>query len=256
MPRDDALRTLNTIGSALNALVDRSDYRFAVFIYDEEPQVLFTTRSLAALLHHHEDDARGLSYREFFAEMPGLVLEVEDNLMLCQNGSTAEWWIDAPRCRGDARQQCLLIPFPQDAERGFVFAMSEIGSNGFPTVDAADIGKAAMESWMDYETSRPAAGAAAMRGPAPARLTPEEVGCDAKVKVLRSVALADGTRTTIRIEPDFWVALSTIAREQDVELSEIVSLVDRTRGAISRASALRTYVLNYLFRSVYEPVMA
>jgi predicted DNA-binding ribbon-helix-helix protein len=256
MPRDDALRTLNTIGSALNALVDRSDYRFAVFIYDEEPQVLFTTRSLAALLHHHEDDARGLTHREFFAAMPELILEVEDNLMLCQAGSTAEWWIEAPDSRFHSRQQCLLIPFPQDAERGFVFAMSEIGSNGFPAVDAADVGKAAMETWMGYQSTNPTPEPPVMKGPAPARLTPDEVGCDAKEKVLRSIPLADGTRTTIRIEPDFWVALSTIAREQDVELSEIVSLVDRTRGAVSRASALRTYVLNYLFRSVYEPVLA
>lgn len=243
MPRDDVLHTLNIIGSALHALVDHSDYRFAVFVHEDLPRVLFTTRSLALLLRHDQSTARGLTFRQLFAVMPELADEIELNLPACRAGSTTDWWMAAPD-PDEPRQQCLMIPFPREPDHGCVFAMSEIGTHSEVTISAADAGKAAMETLLG------------LAAPAPARLTPADVGCSAAPKVMRSVVLADGSRTSIRMEEEFWTALTVIAREQDAPLSEIMKVIDGARGTASRASAVRTYVLNYLFRSVYEPVLA
>jgi predicted DNA-binding ribbon-helix-helix protein len=58
----------------------------------------------------------------------------------------------------------------------------------------------------------------------------------------RSFAIA-GHRTSVALEPEFWAALESQAREQGISLAGLVARIDQTRGERNLASALRVHVL-------------
>lgn len=58
----------------------------------------------------------------------------------------------------------------------------------------------------------------------------------------RSFTIA-GHRTSVALEPEFWAALETAAREERVMLTVLVARVDAARGERALASALRVYAL-------------
>jgi predicted DNA-binding ribbon-helix-helix protein len=59
-----------------------------------------------------------------------------------------------------------------------------------------------------------------------------------------NIEIAD-RRTSISIEPEAWAALTEIARRREMSVDELVSEVDAVRGDISRASAIRIYILDF-----------
>jgi predicted DNA-binding ribbon-helix-helix protein len=66
----------------------------------------------------------------------------------------------------------------------------------------------------------------------------------------RSFAIA-GHRTSVALEPEFWTALESEARQQGASLTGLVARIDQTRGKRNLASALRVHVL--LEKSGREP---
>ena len=52
-----------------------------------------------------------------------------------------------------------------------------------------------------------------------------------------------GHRTSVALEPEFWKALETQAREERMHLAGLVSRIDANRGSRGLASALRVYAL-------------
>lgn len=60
-----------------------------------------------------------------------------------------------------------------------------------------------------------------------------------------------GTRTTMRLEPEFWDALAEIARREATDINRIVTRVDISLGAGGRTTAVRVFVLQY-FRTRLE----
>jgi len=59
----------------------------------------------------------------------------------------------------------------------------------------------------------------------------------------RSFTIA-GHRTSIALEPEFWIALEAQAREHDTSLAGFVAKIDRERGTRPLASALRVLALS------------
>ncbi len=57
----------------------------------------------------------------------------------------------------------------------------------------------------------------------------------------RSVVI-DGHRTSVSLEPEFWEALGTLAREEGVSVNALVARIDRMRTG-NLSSAIRVYVL-------------
>jgi predicted DNA-binding ribbon-helix-helix protein len=60
--------------------------------------------------------------------------------------------------------------------------------------------------------------------------------------VKRSMTL-EGHRTSVALEPEFWLALETMAERRGQPLTAIVAQVDISRGDRPLASALRVYAL-------------
>lgn len=69
--------------------------------------------------------------------------------------------------------------------------------------------------------------------------------------VMRNISIA-GHRTSIRLEPVFWEALSSIARRQDMTIHELVTNIDRSRTVSSLSSAIRTFVVIYFSAGARE----
>lgn len=61
--------------------------------------------------------------------------------------------------------------------------------------------------------------------------------------VKRSFRLA-GHATSVALEPEFWVVLADLARQQARSLSALVAEIDSRRADRNLASALRVHVLN------------
>jgi len=57
-----------------------------------------------------------------------------------------------------------------------------------------------------------------------------------------------GHRTSISLEPEFWVALKDLAARQNRPLATLVAEVDTARKDQGLSSALRLYVLKQLRR--------
>ena len=61
----------------------------------------------------------------------------------------------------------------------------------------------------------------------------------------RSITIA-GHRTSVSLEPEFWTALSEIAREEKTSLAALVAGLDRRREpGTSLSSAIRLFVLGH-----------
>ena len=60
--------------------------------------------------------------------------------------------------------------------------------------------------------------------------------------VKHSVTLK-GHRTSISLEEAFWAAFRAIAAARGQSLNELVTEIDRTRGDVGLASAIRVFVL-------------
>ena len=58
----------------------------------------------------------------------------------------------------------------------------------------------------------------------------------------RSFTIA-GHRTSVALEPEFWIALERFARGDGASLSALVARIDAGRAGRNLASALRVYVL-------------
>ena len=69
--------------------------------------------------------------------------------------------------------------------------------------------------------------------------------------VTKNVNLGD-RRTSVRLEPDLWEALSDIAKREMRTMHDICTDIDRTRGGTRLTSAMRIYIVNY-FRSAARP---
>lgn len=52
-----------------------------------------------------------------------------------------------------------------------------------------------------------------------------------------------GHRTSVALEPEFWVVLESEARRENLSLSAFVSRLDAVRGEQALASALRLHAL-------------
>lgn len=63
--------------------------------------------------------------------------------------------------------------------------------------------------------------------------------------VKHSLTLA-GHRTSVSLEPEFWMEFRKIAGELGLGLNELASQIDADRGDVGLASAIRVYVLNAL----------
>jgi predicted DNA-binding ribbon-helix-helix protein len=60
-----------------------------------------------------------------------------------------------------------------------------------------------------------------------------------------SVLIA-GHRTSVSLEPEFWLAISEQAAREGRSITQLVEQVDRERGERNLSSALRLYVLHAL----------
>ena len=69
--------------------------------------------------------------------------------------------------------------------------------------------------------------------------------------VSRNVTVA-GHRTSMRLEPTMWDALAEICRRENATLSEIATLVGRSRSASSLTSAMRIFILDYFHLAATE----
>ena len=63
--------------------------------------------------------------------------------------------------------------------------------------------------------------------------------------------LIDGQRTSLSIEPEIWAALTEIALHKEMSVDELVGEIENVRDNISRASAIRIFVLDF-FRNMKE----
>jgi len=70
------------------------------------------------------------------------------------------------------------------------------------------------------------------RDPSPSSLT------------IRNVVVA-GHRTSVRLEPVMWDALRDIARGRNMPLNDLVTEIDRHRGAPSLTAAIRVYIVDF-----------
>jgi predicted DNA-binding ribbon-helix-helix protein len=70
--------------------------------------------------------------------------------------------------------------------------------------------------------------------------------------VKRSVIIA-GHKTSVSVEDAFWKELRAIARERDMNMSELVTSIDSDRQHSNLSSAIRLYVLNYYQSALKSP---
>ena len=61
---------------------------------------------------------------------------------------------------------------------------------------------------------------------------------------IRNVVVA-GRRTSVRLEPVMWEALRDIARGRSMPLNDLVTEIDRHRGAPSLTAAIRVYIVDF-----------
>ena len=59
----------------------------------------------------------------------------------------------------------------------------------------------------------------------------------------RSIVIA-GHRTSVSLEDAFWKALKQIARERDITLCDLVTMIDTERHEGSLSSAIRVFVFD------------
>lgn len=57
--------------------------------------------------------------------------------------------------------------------------------------------------------------------------------------------MVDGRRTSMRLEPEMWDALSDICRFENMKLSHICHLVNQHRRGGSLTSCMRVFIISY-----------
>ena len=67
----------------------------------------------------------------------------------------------------------------------------------------------------------------------------------------RNIAVGD-LRTSIRLEPEFWDALSEIAMRERRSIDDICTAVDRDCGGIKRTGSVRVFIAEY-FQARIKP---
>jgi len=61
---------------------------------------------------------------------------------------------------------------------------------------------------------------------------------------IRNVVVA-GHRTSVRLEPVMWQALRDIAHSREIPVNDLVTEIDRHRGAPSLTAAIRVYIVGF-----------
>jgi predicted DNA-binding ribbon-helix-helix protein len=72
--------------------------------------------------------------------------------------------------------------------------------------------------------------------------------------VMRNIVVA-GRRTSVRLEPTMWDALSEIADQEQKTVHQLVTEVDRQRTESSLTAAIRVYIVGF-YRSVAKRMSA
>jgi predicted DNA-binding ribbon-helix-helix protein len=62
--------------------------------------------------------------------------------------------------------------------------------------------------------------------------------------VIRNIVVA-GRRTSVRLEPVMWEALLEIARQQETNVNQLVTEIDRQRNSSSLTAAIRVYIVDF-----------
>src|SRR3981081_503637 len=62
--------------------------------------------------------------------------------------------------------------------------------------------------------------------------------------VIRNIVVA-GRRTSVRLEPVMWEALQEIARQQETNINQLVTEIDRRRNSSSLTAAIRVYIVDF-----------
>jgi predicted DNA-binding ribbon-helix-helix protein len=65
------------------------------------------------------------------------------------------------------------------------------------------------------------------------------------VSLKRRSVVIDGHRTSVSIEPEFWDALTSLAKDQGRGVNALIAEIDRARDG-NLSSAIRVYVLKAL----------
>jgi len=62
--------------------------------------------------------------------------------------------------------------------------------------------------------------------------------------VIHNVVVA-GRRTSVRLEPVMWEALQEIVRQQETNINQLVTEIDRQRNSSSLTAAIRVYIVDF-----------
>jgi len=62
--------------------------------------------------------------------------------------------------------------------------------------------------------------------------------------VIHNVVVS-GHRTSVRLEPVMWEALQEIARQQETNINQLVTEIDRRRNSSSLTAAIRVYIVDF-----------
>ena len=62
--------------------------------------------------------------------------------------------------------------------------------------------------------------------------------------VIHNIVVA-GQRTSVRLEPVMWEALQEIARQQETNINQLVTEIDRRRNSSSLTAAIRVYIVDF-----------
>ena len=61
-----------------------------------------------------------------------------------------------------------------------------------------------------------------------------------------SVVIAGRHQTSISLEDEFWIEFQKIAKEKNISINQLATIIDANRLQNNLSSAIRIYILNYL----------
>ena len=61
-----------------------------------------------------------------------------------------------------------------------------------------------------------------------------------------SVVIAGRHQTSISLEEEFWIEFQKIAKEKNISINQLATIIDANRLQNNLSSAIRIYILNYL----------
>jgi predicted DNA-binding ribbon-helix-helix protein len=62
-----------------------------------------------------------------------------------------------------------------------------------------------------------------------------------------------GRRTSVRLEPVMWEALQEIVRQQETNINQLVTEIDRQRNSSSLTAAIRVYIVDFYRAAAIRP---